>query len=210
MTRDGSGASFSIAIAAAGTGGHVYPGLAVGEALVDQGVDQSDILYVGGARLEATVYPGAGFPFGSVELRGLERRLTARNLGIPRVVIGAVRTIHAELAAPPDGLPLPGAHDVAIVLAGDSEYPLIADATASFVYARIMGTVEEEPLGYSAAALDRWAERVRTWAAGGVPSDLAHVGAPDSGGARDVFVYVISGYKERNPQAAVALIERLG
>lgn len=99
MTGRGPGGSVRIAIAAAGTGGHVYPGLAVGEALVDEGIDRSDILYVGGARLEATVYPAAGFPFVSVELRGLERRLTTRNLGIPRVVVGAVRTIHAELAA---------------------------------------------------------------------------------------------------------------
>lgn len=87
----------TFAIAAAGTGGHVYPGLAVGEALVEQGVEPSDILYVGGDRLEATVYPAAGFPFLSVELRGLARRLTLANLAIPRVVLRAVGAIHAEL-----------------------------------------------------------------------------------------------------------------
>ncbi len=73
-------------IAAAGTGGHVYPGLAVGEALVDRGVPRPEILYVGGSRLEAEVYPDEGFPFLSVEIRGLQRSLTPRNLGLPKVV----------------------------------------------------------------------------------------------------------------------------
>lgn len=89
----------TFAIAAAGTGGHVYPGLAVGEALVEAGVAPSEVLYIGGDRLEASVYPAAGFPFLSVELRGLARRLTIANLAIPRVVIRAVRTVHAELQA---------------------------------------------------------------------------------------------------------------
>jgi UDP-N-acetylglucosamine--N-acetylmuramyl-(pentapeptide) pyrophosphoryl-undecaprenol N-acetylglucosamine transferase len=89
----------TFAIAAAGTGGHVYPGLAVGEALVDSGVPRSDVVFVGGERLEATIYPRAGFPFLSVELRGLQRRLTFANLGIPGVVRRAVTVIADELRA---------------------------------------------------------------------------------------------------------------
>lgn len=89
----------SYAIAAAGTGGHVYPGLAVGEALVDLGVDQDDILFVGGDRLEAQVFPAAGFPFLEVELAGLRRSLTPRNLRIPTVVARAVRVISGALRA---------------------------------------------------------------------------------------------------------------
>lgn len=83
----------SYAIAAAGTGGHVYPGLAVGQALVASGVPPDEILFVGGERLEAKVYPEAGFPFEQVELRGLERRLTLRNLTLPAVVVRAVRQL---------------------------------------------------------------------------------------------------------------------
>lgn len=85
-------------------------------------------------------------------------------------------------------------HGVAIVLAGDSKYPHIAKPTASFVYARIMGTTDAHEKGYSDKALDGWTERIRDWADG----DL------------DVFLYVISGHKERNPAAAMALLERLG
>ena len=84
------------AIAAAGTGGHVFPGLAVGEALVAGGVDRDDVLFVGGTRLEATVYPDAGFPFLSVELMGLQRRLTVQNLKLPLVVKRAVDRITTE------------------------------------------------------------------------------------------------------------------
>ncbi len=76
----------SFLIAAAGTGGHVYPGLAVGEALLDLGIAQSEILYVGGDRMEATVYPEAGFPYLRVEMRGLQRSASTRNLSLPRVV----------------------------------------------------------------------------------------------------------------------------
>lgn len=90
-------AEISFAIAAAGTGGHVFPGLAVAGALVDHGVTPDQVLFIGGRRLEAEAVPAAGFPFLSVELRGLQRRLTTANLGIPLVVARAVRRIGEAL-----------------------------------------------------------------------------------------------------------------
>ena len=100
-------------------------------------------------------------------------------------------------------------YKVAVVVAGDSEFPQIADVTAPFVYVRIMGTQDAEKNGYSGKALDGWIERARQWASGGSPSDLETV-APEPAGktGRDVFLYVISGFKERNPAAAMALMER--
>jgi len=110
----------------------------------------------------------------------------------------------------PDFIALAREHGVAVVIAADSGYPQIADVTAPFVYARIMGTVEGEERGYSAAALDLWARRAKTWAAGGSPEDLATVAPPQNDPAgREVFLYVISGHKQRNPAAAMALIERV-
>lgn len=116
---------------------------------------------------------------------------------LPREVDGitlrhAVELRH-ESFADPRCAEIASQHGVAIVQAGDSEYPQIDAATAPFVYARIMGTREDEPLGYAPAELDRWAARAREWAADG----------------RDVFLFVISGFKERNPTAAMALQERL-
>ena len=101
-------------------------------------------------------------------------------------------------------------YGVAVVVAGDSEYLLISDVTAPFVYARIMGTKAKESLGYSATELDAWAARARSWAAGGSPEGLKAV-SPEKPAhtSRDVYLYVISGHKVTNPAAATALIERV-
>ena len=110
----------------------------------------------------------------------------------------------------PDFIALARRYRVAIVLAGDAEFPQIADFTAPFVYARIMGTSEAEDTGYSTAAIDRWIERARLLATGKMPAGLQTVGAaPDAEADREVFLYVISGFKPRNPAAAMAMIERL-
>jgi uncharacterized protein YecE (DUF72 family) len=102
-------------------------------------------------------------------------------------------------------------HGVAVAIAADSAYPQIADLTAPFVYVRIMGTQEPEELGYADAALDLWAARARAWASGAAVDGLDSV-APSSadGRPRDVYIYVISGHKVRNPAAAMALLRRLG
>lgn len=110
----------------------------------------------------------------------------------------------------PSFIALARRHEVAIVLAADSEYPQIADPTAPFVYVRLMGTQEHEPLGYPAAALDDWAVRLRTLAAGAPVTELTPLDTtPPRPVPRDVFAYVISGFKATNPLAARALIERL-
>jgi uncharacterized protein YecE (DUF72 family) len=101
-------------------------------------------------------------------------------------------------------------HGVALVIAGDSEYPLIADVTAPFVYARIMGTQQSEDAGYDAAGLDRWADHALSWATGASPEALETLAPVKKAPARDVFLYVISGAKARNPAAAMALIDRIG
>ena len=101
------------------------------------------------------------------------------------------------------------ARGVALILDGDSAYAQIADPTADFVYARIMGTREEVETGYSESALDVWAARARTWSKGGVPDDLPLLAAAPARQPRDVFLCVISGAKARNPAAARSLIGRL-
>jgi uncharacterized protein YecE (DUF72 family) len=101
-------------------------------------------------------------------------------------------------------------HGVAIVIAGDSKFPQIADVTAPFVYARIMGTTEADPHGYAEDALDSWTGRARMWASGGTPKGLETFGSQEAKEtARDVYLYVISGFKAHNPAAAMAMLERL-
>jgi uncharacterized protein YecE (DUF72 family) len=102
-------------------------------------------------------------------------------------------------------------HGVAVSIAGESAYPQIGDATAPFVYARIMGTKETAELGYSDAALDLWAARAKAWASGAAVAGLDCIEARSKDGEpRDVYIYVISGHKVRNPAAAMALLRRLG
>ena len=133
---------------------------------------------------------------------------------LPKSVDGlAIRhavEVRHETFKHPDFIALAREHGVAVVTAGDSKYPEIADVTAPFVYARIMGTTEGEERGYADAVLDQWASRAKTWAAGGSPKDLTTVAPKSDAAGREVFLYVISGYKERNPAAAMALIERVG
>ncbi|SMF65617.1 Uncharacterized conserved protein YecE, DUF72 family [Tistlia consotensis] len=127
-----------------------------------------------------------------------------------RVLRHAVEVRHDSFAVPAF-VALARKYGVAIITAADSPHPTIADVTAPFVYLRIMGTSEAEPKGYSEAALDRWAERARTYAAGGVPDDLQAVAGPaKQAEPREVFLYLIGGCKVRNPAGAMALIERLG
>ena len=83
-------------------------------------------------------------------------------------------------------------HDVAIVEAGDSAHPHIETRTAPFSYLRLMGTKASSPKGYAPAALTRWRAHAQ---------ELARAG--------DVFLYFISGAKERNPHAARHLISSL-
>lgn len=101
---------------------------------------------------------------------------------------------------------------VPTVFTDSADYPSIADLTGDFVYARLMRSEADVATGYPADALDAWATRVRTWAGGGQPDDLPRRDAAAKAAAhpREVFVYFISAAKQRNPAAAMALIERVG
>jgi uncharacterized protein YecE (DUF72 family) len=125
-----------------------------------------------------------------------------------RVLRHVVEVRHGSFRSP-DFIALAREHGVAVAIAGDSTYPQIADATAPFVYARIMGTKETEELGYSDAVLDLWAARARAWASGTSADGLDCVEPRRADGkARDVYLYVISGHKVHNPAAAMALLRR--
>ena len=110
-----------------------------------------------------------------------------------------------------DYLALARRHGFATVFTDSPEHPSFADLTTDFVYARLMRSRSRIPSGYPGVELDAWAQRARLWAQGGEPADLPKIGAdaPPAKG-RDVFVYFISAAKERNPAAAMALIQRLG
>ena len=126
-----------------------------------------------------------------------------------RAVRHAVEVRHASFRAP-EFVALAREHGVAVIAALESDYPQIADVTAPFVYARLMGTRADEPRGLSREAVALWADRARRWAAGAAEVGLETVAPPLPKAQREVFLYVISGAKERNPSAAASLIEALG
>ncbi|WP_276927304.1 undecaprenyldiphospho-muramoylpentapeptide beta-N-acetylglucosaminyltransferase [Faecalibaculum rodentium] len=64
-----------ICIAAGGTGGHIYPALALAQSAMEQDPD-TRILFIGNAdRMEARIVPEAGFDFAALDTHGLEGSL---------------------------------------------------------------------------------------------------------------------------------------
>lgn len=102
-------------------------------------------------------------------------------------------------------------HGMATVFTDSDQYPSFADVTADFVYARLMLAQSGIATGYAPEALREWASRAKAWAAGSEPDDLPRLSSESARPAprRDVFLFFISAAKERNPAAAMALIDRL-
>ncbi len=102
-------------------------------------------------------------------------------------------------------------HRVATVFTDSDDHPSFADITSDFIYARLMRASAATASGYAPHALDSWARRARLWSQGEDPGDLPHLAARAAlPTARDVFLFLIGGAKEKNPAAAVQLLRRLG
>lgn len=134
---------------------------------------------------------------------------------LPRRVAGVALRHVLEVRHPsfavPAYLALARRHDVATVLADTDDHPSFADPTGPFVYARLMRTDPQQETGYPEGAIAGWADCARRWTVGEDPAELPHVGAVAEtvSAGRDVFIYFISGAKEKAPFAAMATIEQL-
>ena len=117
--------------------------------------------------------------------------------------------VRHESFAVPEFVTLARKHGAAIVYAHHETYPEIADVTADFVYARLQQTATKVETGYTMAEIRKWASRAQEWADGATPKGLPAFGKPAKPAKTDVFVYFISGAKERNPAAAKALLKEL-
>ena len=82
--------------------------------------------------------------------------------------------------------------NIAVVTVESEKHPLIIEPTADFSYARLELTKSDEVTGYAKPDLKRWLKTARGWEKSG-----------------DVFLYFISGAKERNPAAAMAMLDLL-
>lgn len=134
---------------------------------------------------------------------------------LPRVVQGvplrhAVDVRHESFKCD-EYLALARRHRVATVFTESDDYPALADVTGDFIYARIMRTQNRWPEGCAPQVLDQIAECALLWQQGHEPQKLPRVGPPlPTTAPRDVFVFFISGDKEKAPVAAMALRQRVG
>ena len=82
-----------IILSGGGTGGHIYPAIAVAEALKRiLGEDEVEILFVGAeGRMEMTAVPKAGYRIVGVPIAGLQRSLSLKNLLLPFKIWKSVR-----------------------------------------------------------------------------------------------------------------------
>jgi uncharacterized protein YecE (DUF72 family) len=150
------------------------------------------------ARLEAFL---AQLPRTTMQVAELARRHDARLEGRTWLEVDAEREVrHAveirdESFRDPAFLRLLERHGVAFVVADTAgRWPMLFETTARLVYVRLHGDVELYTSGYSDAALDAWADRIRGWA------DAGH----------DVVAYFDNDVDAHAPYDAAALARRLG
>jgi uncharacterized protein YecE (DUF72 family) len=85
-------------------------------------------------------------------------------------------------------------HDIGLVIADTAgKWPMIEEVTSDFVYCRLHGDEELYVSGYTDAALDAWAKKLKRWRR-----------------TRDVYVAFDNDVKVRAPIDAIHLAERLG
>lgn len=98
-------------------------------------------------------------------------------------------------------------YGVAPVCAEHHDYPMIADVTADFVYARLQKGSDDIETCYPEPDLQAWKRRLEVWAEGDVPDDLPVIDAEHrpQRTPRDVFAFFIHEGKVNAPQGAMAL-----
>ena len=110
----------------------------------------------------------------------------------------------------PEFIALARKYGAAICLADHHDYPLIADVSGEVVYVRLQTGSDDIETAYGPKDLDRWAGRLKTYAQGRHPADLAAVSpepAPEK--PRDVYAFIIHEGKVRAPAGAMALMTRV-
>jgi uncharacterized protein YecE (DUF72 family) len=104
-------------------------------------------------------------------------------------------------------------HGVGLVISdAASKWPQLQDVTGGFVYMRLHGDRVLYASGYTEAALDAWARRIRLWMNGKQPhgneNRASHL-QPTARKSRDVYCYFDNDVKVKAPFDAMKLRDRL-
>ncbi|HET6245585.1 MAG: undecaprenyldiphospho-muramoylpentapeptide beta-N-acetylglucosaminyltransferase [Bacteroidetes bacterium] len=81
---------YKVIISGGGTGGHIFPAIAIANALKQKLQDNVEILFVGAlGRMEMEKVPAAGFKIEGLWISGLQRSLSIKNLSFPFKVLSS-------------------------------------------------------------------------------------------------------------------------
>lgn len=79
-----------VIISGGGTGGHIFPAIAIADAIKRLSPD-AEILFVGAkGRMEMEKVPEAGYTIIGLKIQGIQRKLSLRNLVVPFRIIGSM------------------------------------------------------------------------------------------------------------------------
>ena len=80
-----------VILSGGGTGGHIYPAVAVAEALKNKHKDNVEILFVGAeGKMEMEKIPALGYDIVGLPIAGMQRRLDVNNVLVPWKVVRSV------------------------------------------------------------------------------------------------------------------------
>jgi len=102
-------------------------------------------------------------------------------------------------------------HGVALCFSHARDWPYVEEISTGFVYVRLHGPGELYASSYGRDALDRWAQRVRTWQSGANPEDASRISSldPPARKERDVYVYFDNTAEGHATEDARYLMERI-
>lgn len=81
---------FRVILSGGGTGGHIFPALAIADALKRESAS-TKILFVGASdRMEMTRVPDAGYPIKGLWISGIKRNLSFQNLLFPFKLVASL------------------------------------------------------------------------------------------------------------------------
>ena len=158
-------------------------------------------------------------PHDTAAALAIARRRESRMHGRSRLAIDSNRPLRHAIEVRSDTFVDPAfvrqlrRHNVALVVADTAgKWLFREDVTADFMYLRLHGDEELYASGYSDAALDRWAAKIRAWSTGGEPADAQRISdePPAASTPRDVYCYFDNDRKVHAPFDARRLIDKLG